>query len=145
MDVYKSDRVGINCDINTVFAKLSTPSVFKEFLEQHKDTLPPEARDNLSKLHFENDSITVVTPMGPIKLAVDEAVEPEKVVFKATQSPVPFGLQVNLEPDGEQATSAVAEIHLDLPFFLRSMVGGQLADGAKKFGQVLAALPYGNL
>ncbi len=145
MESYKSDKVSINCDIQTVFSKLSDPEVLKNHLEANLDKLPEEARENLGKVSFSGDSISIESPMGPLKMSMTEKVEPSKIVFAATQSPVPFGMAINLKEAGEGTTEAVAELHLELPMFLRAIVGNKIKEGAQMFGKVLASLPYENL
>ena len=110
MESYKSDKVSINCDIQTVFSKLSDPEVLKNHLEANLDKLPEEARENLGKVSFSGDSISIESPMGPLKMSMTEKVEPSKIVFAATQSPVPFGMAINLKEAGEGTTEAVAEL-----------------------------------
>lgn len=143
MDSYKSDVVTINCDIDTVFSKLSNPEIFKAQIEKNIDKLPEDAQKNLNKLQFSSDSITLESPMGPLKLVLSEKVQPTRIAFTAADSPVQFGLAITLKPgvDAEH-TEAVAELLLKLPVFMRGMVAGQLTDGAKKFGQMLQFLPY---
>ena len=145
MESYKSDLVAIDCDVQTVFSKLSDPEVLKRQLEANLDKLSEEARENLGKVSFGGDSITIESPMGPLKLALTEKVEPNKIAFAATQSPVPFGMAINLRDAGNGSTEAEAELQLELPVFLRAMVGGKLKDGARMFGKVLASLPYADM
>lgn len=147
MDTYKSDKQTIACNAGTIFSKLTNPSLFKAQIEAHAHELPAEARENLGMVSFGDDSIAINSPLGEITMAVDHehSVEGRKVVYSALQSPVKFNFVVNLEPRDEQLTDSVAEINLDLPFFMRAMVGSKLADGAKKFGEVLARLPFERL
>lgn len=142
MESYKSDLQEIACDIYTVFSKLSNPEVFKAQIEKNIDKLPDDARENLNKVQFEADAITIESPMGPLKLALTEKEEPGKIVFVAAQSPVAFNLLITLEPVDEERTNALAELQLEIPMMLRAMVGGQLKQGARQFGQMLAKLPY---
>ena len=130
METYKSDKHVIDCDIATVYSKLSNPEVFRRHMEENIDKLPEEARTHLQNLKFEEGGVVIESPMGPLKLGIVETVEPSKIVFGAAQSPVPFGLVIELkEIDAE----------------LRAMVGSKLKDGAKKFGEMIARLPYKNL
>ena len=147
MDTYKSEKQVIACDAATIYSKLTNPAVFQAQLEANADKLPAEARENLGMVKFGADSISIQSPVGEIAMAVDHAqsVEGRKVVYAAQQSPVPFSLVVNLEARNEEETDSVAEINLDMPFFMRAMVGSKLTEGAKKFGELLAQLPYRNL
>ena len=147
MSTYKSDRQPIGCPIQTLYDKLSTPAVFENHLRANLDHLPAEARDHLDKLQFASDSISVETPMGPVRLAVDAARSqmPTRVVYTAQQSPVDFSLIVDLADRGDGTTDSEATLNVDLPFFLKGFVGKHLEEGAKKFGQLLAMLPWNSL
>ena len=83
--------------------------------------------------------------MGALKLSVAESVEPTMVKYSAQQSPVPFGLTINLEPIDESHTHSVTELNIELPMMLRAMVGSKLKDGAKQLGEVIAKLPFGEM
>ena len=145
MENYKSDSVIIDHNIEVIYSKLSDPSVFKAHLEQNIDRLPDEAREHLDKVKFEEDGISIDSPMGAMKLSVSDSVAPTMVKYVAQSSPVPFGLTVNLEAIDEEHTKGVAEINIELPFMLKAMVGSKLEEGAKKLGEMIAKLPYGNL
>ena len=54
-------------------------------------------------------------------------------------------MMIELTAVSDNETDSVAALQLDLPFFLRGMVGKQLEEGARKFGQMLAMLPYDTL
>ena len=142
MDSYKSDKVVIEHNIDVIYNKLSNPHGFKEQLEQNADRIPDEARQQLDKVKFEDDGISIESPMGAMKLSVTESVPPGLVKYVAQSSPVPFGLTISLQAVDENQTQAVAEINIDLPFMLKMAVGGQLKDGAQKLAQVIAQLPY---
>ena len=145
MENYKSDSVIIDHNIEVIYSKLSDPSVFKAHIDQNIDRLPDEAREHLDKVNFEEDGISIESPMGAMKLSVSDSVAPTMVKYVAQSSPVPFGLTVNLEAIDEEHTKGVAEINIELPFMLKAMVGSKLEEGAKKLGEMIAKLPYGNL
>lgn len=145
MESYKSDKVVIDHNIELIYNKLSNPSMFKEQMEKNMDRVPDEAREHLNKVKFEEDGISIESPMGEVKLSVSESVAPNLVKYVAESSPVPFGLTINLEAIDEEHTNAVAEINIELPLMLRAMVGGKLSEGAQKMGEVIAKLPYGEM
>ena len=145
METYKSDINRINCNIGTVFAKLSNPSIFQEQIEKNLDRMPDDARENMSKVKFEPDGISIESPMGPLKMAIQEVVEPNKIVFGAAQSPVAFNLIINLTEVDEENTDSETHLQLDLPIMIRAMVGGKLKDAAKMFGEMLTKLPYNEI
>ncbi|MBQ3325187.1 MAG: hypothetical protein IJG81_10155 [Muribaculaceae bacterium] len=143
MESYKSDSIIIDYNIDVIYSKLSDPRIFKEHLDKNIDHLPDEAREHLEKVKFEDDGISVESPMGMLKLSVCESVAPTMVKYTAQSSPVPFGLTINLSPIDEDHTQSVTELNIELPMMLRAMVGSKLSDGAKKLGEMIAKLPYG--
>lgn len=145
METYKSEKNVIDFNIEVIYSKLSDPRVFKAHIDRNIDRLPQEAREHLDKVKFEDDGISVESPMGALKLSVSESVEPTMVKYVAQSSPVPFGVTVNLEPIDDTHTQAVTELNIDIPFMLKAMVGGKLSEGALKMGEMIAKLPYGEL
>ena len=145
METYKSDKVTINHNINLIYSKLSDPSIFKAQIDNNMDRLPDEAREHLKSVKFEEDGISVESPMGTLKLSVSESQEPTMVKYTAQSSPVPFGVTINLESVDENTTQAVTELNIELPFMLKAMVGGKLNEGAQKMGELIAKLPYGEM
>lgn len=143
MESYKSDSIIIDHNIDVIYSKLSDPRIFKEHLDKNIDRLPDEAREHLEKVKFEDDGISVESPMGMLKLSVCESVAPTMVKYTAQSSPVPFGLTINLSPIDEHHTQSITELNIELPMMLRAMVGSKLSDGAKKLGEMIAKLPYG--
>ncbi len=146
METYKSDVAQIAAGIDRVFDRLSHPGTFNDALksqvQEAADKLPQDVLDNLQNVKFEGDSLSIETPMGPIKLGVVEAVSPTCVVYGAMRSPVAFNLRIDLESTGADTTQAVATIQLDIPKLLVPMVGGKLKEGAKQFGRILSKLPF---
>lgn len=147
MEKFQSDVQCIAHNINTIYDKLSNPSRYKELIEANADKLPEEARKNLDKLQFEDGCIAIQSPMGAIKLAVDQAttIDPTRIAYTAVGSPVKFNLIIELKAIDENTTEEVASLELDLPFFMAKMVAPQLKEGAKKFGELLKMIPYDNL
>lgn len=128
-----------------IYSKLSDPSIFKAQIDNNMDRLPDEAREHLKSVKFEEDGISVESPMGTLKLSVSESQEPTMVKYTAQSSPVPFGVTINLESVDENTTQAVTELNIELPFMLKAMVGGKLSEGAQKMGELIAKLPYGEM
>ena len=143
MESYKSDSIIIDHNIDVIYSKLSDPRIFKEHLDKNIDRLPDEAREHLEKVKFEDDGISVESPMGMLKLSVCDSVAPTMVKYTAQSSPVPFGLTINLSPIDQHHTQSITELNIELPMMLRAMVGSKLSDGAKKLGEMIAKLPYG--
>jgi len=147
MDTYKSDPQALHCNAQVIYSKLTNPSLIKQQIEAHADQIDDEARRHLDTVKFNEDSIAIASPMGEVTLALDHdnSVPGERVVYSALQSPVPINMVINLEPNGDNDTTGVAELQLKLPSFVRAMVDGQLQEGAQRFGQLLARIPFDRL
>ena len=141
MDSYKSDIVTINHPIELVYSKLYTPSSFKNIA--NIDALPNEVKEKINEITFGDDSIAFsVNPIGEVVLQIVERTEPVKVVLSAVKLPIPPNVVLSLEKVDDTTTHAVAEIQVELNMFIRPMVEKPLTEGAKKFGELLAILPY---
>lgn len=136
---FKSDIVDIKSDIHIVFSKLSNP----ETLQAVADKLPSEAKQKIENISFSQNAISVkANPVGEIKLEITERKEPVLIVFSAVTSPIPFKVLINLEDNGDNTTKAFADIDVELNPFIKPMVQGPLTEAAKKFGELLAIIPY---
>ncbi len=144
MESFKSNPHAIACDAMTVYSKLTNPSRIRELIEENADRIEGEARQHLDTVKFTEDAIAIMSPMGEVTLALDRenSVEGKRVVYTASQSPVPINMVINLEPQPDDTTMSVAELQLQLPFFMRKMVEGQLQEGANRFGDLLARIPF---
>lgn len=147
MESFKSNPHVVACDAATIYSKLTNPSLIKNQIDAHADKIDGEARQHLDTVKFTEDSIAIQSPMGEVTLALDHenSVEGRRVVYTATSSPVPISMVVNLEPQPDETTMSTAELQLELPFFLRKMVEGQLQEGANRFGELLTHIPFDRL
>ncbi len=147
MESFKSNPHAIACDAATIYSKLTNPSLIKNQIDAHADKLDGEARQHFDTVKFTEDSIAIQSPMGEVTLELDHenSVEGQRVVYTATSSPVPINMVINLEPQADNTTMSTAELQLNLPFFLRKMVEGQLQEGANRFGELLARIPFDRL
>lgn len=147
MESFKSNPQMIACDVATIYSKLTNPSLIKNQIEAHADRIDPEARQHLDTVKFSEDSIAIQSPMGEVTLALDHenSIEGQRVVYKASQSPVPISMVVNLEQRPDNMTESTAELQLNLPSFMLKMVEGQLREGANRFGELLARIPFDRL
>lgn len=147
MESFKSAPHVIECDAMTIYSKLTNPSLIKNQIDANVDKIDGEARQHLDTVKFTEDAISIESPMGEVTLSLDHenSIEGERVVYTASQSPVPINMVINLEPQPDETTMSTAELQLNLPFFLRKMVEGQLQEGANRFGELLAHIPFDRL
>ena len=147
MESFKSNPHAIACSAATIYSKLTNPSLIKNLIDEHADKIEGEARQHLDTVKFSEDAISIQSPMGEVSLSLDreQSIDGQRVVYTASQSPVPINMVINLEPQPDDTTMSTAELQLQLPFFLRKMVEGQLQDGANRFGDLLARIPFDRL
>lgn len=147
MESFKSSPHAIACSAATIYNKLTNPSLIKNLIDEHADKIEGEARQHLDTVKFSEGSISIQSPMGEVSLSLDreQSIEGQRVVYTASQSPVPINMVINLEPQPDDTTMSTAELQLQLPFFLRKMVEGQLQEGANRFGDLLARIPFDRL
>ena len=147
MESFKSTPHAIACSAATIYSKLTNPSFIKNLIDAHADKIEGEARQHLDTVKFSEDSISIQSPMGEVSLSLDrgQSIDGQRVVYTASQSPVPVNMVINLEQQPDDTTMSTAELQLQLPFFLRKMVEGQLQEGANRFGELLARIPFDKL
>jgi len=147
MESYKSQPQDIACNARVIYDKLTNPSLIQQQIERHAAQLDDSTRAHLDTVRFTQDAIAIQSPMGEVTLALDheQSVPGERVVYRANQSPVPLNMVVNLAAQDDNNTQSVAELQLELPFFLRKMVDSQLKQGAQQFGELLARIPFDKL
>ena len=147
MESFKSTPHSIACDAATIYSKLTNPSLIQQQIEANADRIDEQARQHLDTVKFTEDSISIQSPMGEVALSLDRenSIEDERVVYTASSSPVPINMVINLQGQDDGTTMSTAELQLQLPFFLRKMVEGQLQEGAERFGELLSRIPFDRL
>lgn len=147
MESFKSTPHSIVCDAATIYSKLTNPSLIQQQIEANADRIDEQARQHLDTVKFTEDSISIQSPMGEVALSLDRenSIEGERVVYTASSSPVPINMVINLQSQDDGTTMSTAELQLQLPFFLRKMVEGQLQEGAERFGELLSRIPFDRL
>ena len=147
MESFKSTPHSIACDAATIYSKLTNPSLIQQQVEANADRIDEQARQHLDTVKFTEDSISIQSPMGEVALSLDHenSIDGERVVYTASSSPVPINMVINLQSQDDGTTMSTAELQLQLPFFLRKMVEGQLQEGAERFGELLSRIPFDRL
>ena len=125
----------------------STNQLIRQQIEANADKIDDAARQHLDTVKFSEDAIAIQSPMGEVTLALDHdnSIEGQRIVYTASSSPVPINMVINLEPQSDDTTMSTAELQLQLPFFMRKMVEAQLQEGANRFGELLARIPFDKL
>ena len=103
--------------------------------------LSADVRAKVGDVQFTSESIKINTPqVGAIEFVVKERVEPTKVVFGTLQSPVPLTMELDIEPNGDNASQIQTVIDVEIPAMLKPFVGPQLQKATDKFGELIQGL-----
>jgi hypothetical protein len=102
------------------------------------DNLPAEERARIGEINFEKDCITLNTQqVGQIKFRVTER-NTSRIAFTAEGTPVPMVMQVDLTAKGAEQTELVTSIEVDIPVFLKPMIGGAMQKAVDQFGGMIS-------
>lgn len=109
-------------------------------VERIKDKIP---QDKLEGLTFDRDSISIsMKPVGQVSMRIVNREEPKTIKFQSENSPLSFFFWIQLLPVTEGQCKMRLTIDADVPFFLKKMVQGPLAEGIEKIAEALAMIPY---
>lgn len=108
-------------------------------IERVKSRLPEDkARD----LVFDQNSISISTPMGSVKLNIVDREEPKCIKFETEQSPLPFNFWIQILPVTEASSKMKLTIKADLNPFIKGMVSKPLQEGLEKIADALQLIDY---
>lgn len=152
MSRYESQVKTIYAAQPNVYARLSDLSQ----LQTMKDNLSPEQKEMIKKKFDEvsQGKVTVsdlafTTDTASCKLmGMDVSVriierEPMKTIkFTAENSPVGATLWIQLIGTGPYETKTKVTLDVDIPFFLKPMVGSKLDGVADQIAEALTRIPY---
>lgn len=112
--------------------------------QQIKDKLNEETKGKLSLSDFRFDTDTArfkVSGMDTCIRIIDR--EPNKCVkFTADNSPVPATIWIQMLPQGPYNTKIRVTLEVDIPFYLRPMIGSKLDGAADQIAEMLTKIPY---
>jgi hypothetical protein len=104
-----------------------------------KDRLP---EDKIKDLSFDENSISINSPMGAVKLNIIEREEPKCIKFETEQSPLPFNLWIQILPIDEGSCKMKLTIKAELNPFIKGMVSKPLQEGIEKIADALQMIKY---
>ena len=104
-----------------------------------KDRLP---EDKIKDLSFDENSISINSPMGAVKLNIIEREEPKCIKFETEQSPLPFNLWIQILPVDEGSCKMKLTIKAELNPFIKGMVSKPLQEGIEKIADALQMIKY---
>lgn len=102
-----------------------------------------EGKFSLSDFSFTRDTALFKVNGMQIGIGVVDREEPMKCVkFAADQSPVEMTLWIQLLPNGPYETRCRVTVEVDIPFFLKPIVGKKLDGVADQLADMLTRIPY---
>lgn len=108
-------------------------------IERIKDRLP---EDKIKDLTFDENSISISSPMGAVKLNIIERQEPSCIKFETEKSPLPFNLWIQILPVDEASSKIKLTIKAELNPFIKGMVSKPLQEGIEKIADALQMIKY---
>lgn len=109
-------------------------------LQEVMDQLPEDQRAKIGDVTLDKDSININTAqVGKICFTVTERTS-SRVVFTAQGAPVPLKLILDLKALTPEQTEMLVKMDVDIPPFLKPMVGGAMQKAVDQFGQLMQKL-----
>lgn len=149
---YESKIKEVNALQENVYRRLSDLSQ----LQVLKDNMPAEVKAQikaklqeeskgkleLSNLTFDQDSAHFMVNGMTAGVRIIEREEPKCVKFSADNSPIDFTIWIQMLPLAAYQTKIKVTVDVDIPFFLRPMVGNKLESVAEQIAEALTRIPY---
>jgi len=153
MSRYTSDVKILNAAQAQVWARISDFSVY----QQLKEKMTPEQKESikakiseiddgkiqLSNFVFTHDAMELKVSGMDVSINIVEREEPMKCVkYKADKSPIDMTLWIQLLPKEAYQTRCKVTVEVDIPFFLKPLVGKKLDGVADQIADFLTKIPY---
>lgn len=153
MSKYQSEVKIIHASQYQVWNRISDLSQFQVM----KDNMSPEQKAmikakiaeqgdgkfTLSDFSFTRDTALFKVSGMQMGIGIVEREEPMKCVkFAADQSPVEMTLWIQLLPNAPYETRCRVTVEVDLPFYLKPLVGKKLDGVADQLADMLTKIPY---
>lgn len=152
MAKYESKVKEVNALQANVYNRLSDLSQ----LQAIKDNMPAEVKEQikakmneetggklaLSNFNFTTDTASFKASGMDVCIRIIDR-EPTKCVkFTADNSPIAFTLWIQMLPAGPYTTKIRVTLDVDIPFYLRPMIGSKLDGAADQIAEMLTRIPY---
>lgn len=120
----------------TIYEKYSDLSNLQAAL----DRMPDDQRAKIGDVKLTKDALTIQTPqVGQITFAVAERT-PERITLQAQGAPVPMKLAINIKAIDAATSEVSTEMDVNIPPFLKAMVGGAMQKAVNQFGELMVKL-----
>ncbi len=153
MSRYTSDVKIINAAQAQVWARISDFSIYQQLKEQmtpeQKEAIKAkinemgEGKVQMSNFVFSQDAVDFKVSGMDMRIYIVEREEPMKCVkFKADKAPIDMTLWIQLLPKAPYETKCKVTVEVDIPFFLKPIVGKKLDGVADQIAEFLTKIPY---
>ena len=149
---YESKVVTVNALQDSVYNRYADLSA----LQVMKDNMPAEMKQQIKakleeqgqgKVHISNVRFDADTARFSVNgmdacIRIVEREQPKCVKFSAENSPVPATVWIQMLPASAYETKIRVTLDVDIPFYLRPMVGNKLDKAADMIAEALTKIPY---
>lgn len=152
MSRYESKIVTVSAlqqNVYTRFADLSALQTMKENMPadikaQIKAKIEEQGQGKVqvSNFQFDQDTARFKVNGMDVCIRIIEREEPKCVKFAAEGSPVPATLWIQMLPQSAYETKIRVTLDIDIPFYLKPMVGNKLDKAADMIAEALTKIPY---
>jgi len=152
MAKYESQVKEVNALQENVYNRLADLSQ----LQAMKDNMPAEIKEQikakmneetggklqLSNFRFDTDTANFKASGMDVCIRIIDRDPIKCVKFSADNSPVAFTLWIQMLPAGPYTTKIRVTLDIDIPFYLRPMIGSKLDGAADQIAEMLTRIPY---
>ena len=117
---------------------LSDPAAAEKIAEKVPADKMEEARKQLENVSFEEDSISMASPVGQLVLRIVERDAPKCLKCASEGAPLQLYLWIQLLPHGEAGSKMRVTVGAEVNFFMKGMVSKPLQQAADMLANVLS-------
>lgn len=121
--------------------RLGDPAVAAKMAEQIPAEKIEETRRYLEELAFDEDCLSLRTPVGPLTLRIVEREAPKLIKLASEGAPIQLFVWIQLLPEGETASKMRVTVGAELSVFMKGMAKGPLQQAADGLANILANIP----
>lgn len=141
MAQYESKVKQIPFSQQQVYHKISNLENLRPLFQQLKES-QTALNDDIQDLEVDNDTISVTAKGIKLALRIIEREEPKLIKFETDQAMVSLNLWIQILPTSDSTSKLKVTIRVDIPLFLRPMVGNKLESAADMIADRLAIINY---
>lgn len=137
MSLYKGKTVTIEIPAQKVADKFADLSM----LQKAFDKLPADQLAQVGEMYLEPQAIVIKNPMvGDLRFEITER-SAERIVM-ACEQPMHMGMIVDMEAnaDNAEATDVTTSVDVDLPFFIKPILGPRMQTVADGLAGMVSAI-----